>query len=224
MFIVVMGIIFYVIAFILFMLTYMWPIFRTVYLDWIAMILMMIPWFIVLYRIYITRSWHQVDKIPIKKHLINYLRRDNVVIPVLGERAYPGESFIDVVHIGLIEFLGKDCVYNWGDKKIVWGLENINFTPDPRYFNFTHLLYELGFRNSDEVKMVLKGENLELMGKVYAKMMEYDEIHGANKLMDNMADYDGDVRVFESMPEKKKGHREIANFLDKLHIGRKDDR
>ena len=220
MFIVVIGIIFYVMAFLLFMLTYMFPIFRMVYLDWIAMGIMIIPWVITLYRIYITKSWLQVDKQPIRKHLINYIRRDNEVIPVLGERAYPGESFIDVPNLGLIEFLGKDCVFHMGDKKIVWGLENINFTPDPRYFNLTHLFYEIGFRDTNDIINVLNGDDLELMGKVYINMMGYDEEHGVNRLITELKEYSGDVAKFEPLPEKN--HRDIINKLDRIHIRKKE--
>lgn len=208
------GIIFYTMAFALFMITYIFPIFKIVYLDWIGMGLTLIPWIFLLYRIKITRCWYHVDRLPIWKHLINYIRRDNEIIPVIGQRAYPGESFIDVEKIGLIEFLGKDCVYQWGDKKIVWGLENINYTPDPRYFNFTHLLYELGFSDTNDVINVLRGDDLELMGKIYINIMEYDNLHGAEKLMDDMANYSGETKVFEAVPETK--HDKIAGILDKL--------
>jgi len=190
-----------------------------VYLDWIAIIIMIIPWGFTLYRIKVTRCWYLVDKIPIWKHLINYLRRDNEVIPVVGERAYPGESFIDVEKLGLIEFLGKDCVYQWGDKKIVWGLENINFTPDPRYFNFTHLLYELGFTDTNDVINVLRGDDLELMGKVYINMMNYDDNHGANRLIDEMEEYDKEVITFEATP--KVSHNDIVKKLEKIDFRRK---
>jgi hypothetical protein len=139
------------------------------------------------------------------------MRRDNEIIPLVGERAYPGESFLDVKELGLVEYLGKDCYYNWGDKKIVWGLENINFTPDPRYFNFTHMLYSIGFTDSEDVKKVLKGEDLELMGKVYLKMQEYDGEHGGAKLVEDMKEYDGKVVKFEPVDE----HKRAIKLLDK---------
>jgi len=220
MLLIIIGIILYTMAFVLYTLTYIFPIFRMVYLDWIALFIAIVPYVIVLYRIHVTRCWHHVDKLPIWKHLINYLRRDNEVIPVVGERAYPGESFIDVDKLGLIEFLGKDCVYQWGDKKIVWGLENINFTPDPRYFNLTHLLYEVGFTDTNDVTNVLKGEDLDLMGRVYMNIIEYDDLHGASKLMTEMEEYDGKIIEFKPVPQK--GHKDIAHFLDRVHIGKKE--
>ena len=220
MLLIIIGIILYTMAFVLYTLTYIFPIFRMVYLDWIALFIAIVPYVIVLYRIHVTRCWHHVDKLPIWKHLINYLRRDNEVIPVVGERAYPGESFIDVDKLGLIEFLGKDCVYQWGDKKIVWGLENINFTPYPRYFNLTHLLYEVGFTDTNDVTNVLKGEDLDLMGRVYMNIIEYDDLHGASKLMTEMEEYDGKIIEFKPVPQK--GHKDIAHFLDRVHIGKKE--
>jgi len=140
-------------GFFLFMLTKMYPILQIAYLDWIALILFVAPWIVTLYRISITHTWKLVDKIPLWQHLIIYARRDNEIVPLIGKRTYPGESFMEGGKgLGLLEYLGKDCWYNWGDKKIVWGLENINYTPDPRYFNFTHLLYNIGFTDSDDIK------------------------------------------------------------------------
>jgi len=211
MFLVCISVAFITGGLILFYLTKLFPILQTVYLDWICLMLFIAPSIIIFYRIHVTRTWKHVDKLPLWKHLIDYMRRDNEVIPIIGERAYPGESFLDVKQLGLIEYLGKDCYYNWGDKKIMWGLENINYSPDPRYANFTHLLYTLGFSDSDDVINVLKGNDLELMGKVYLNMLEYDGKRGAGKLVKEMEKYDGKVVDFE--PVKKYG--DIVEFLDK---------
>jgi len=191
MLIIIMGVLFFVMGFVLMILTGMFPILRLVYLDWFAMFFMMIPYIFTVYRIYVTKAWKQVDRLPTWKHLINYLRRDNEVVPITGERAYPGESFLDVPKLGLVEFLGKDTVYQWGDKKVLWGLENVNFTPDPRYFNLTHLFFTLGMQDSNDVSEVLSGNNLELMGRVYLNMLDYDKEHGVNKLVTELKEYDG---------------------------------
>ena len=187
---------------------------RLIILDCCVFALLLIPWIVTLYRIKTTRCWYQVDRIPVWKHLIKYLRRDNEVIELLGERAYPGESFIDVPMLGLFEFLGKDTVFHQGDKNFVWGLENINFTPDPRYFNFTHLLWELGFSDSDDIRNVLQGNDLELMGKVYLKMENYDNGHGVQRLVTELQEYDKDVVVFK--PMKETSHKNITDIIDKI--------
>lgn len=175
---------------------------------------------LIFYRIRMNQCSDQVDWIPKWKIPIKYMRRDNVVVELKGTRAYPGESIIDVPELGLIEFLGKDCFYSWGDKKIVWGLENINFTPDPRYSNLNHLMWEIGFRTSEDPKRVLdpqSEEDLQYMAIVYMKMLEYDENSGVKKLVKEMKEYDGKVVKFEP-PEDKKDDVQIREILDGIKV------
>jgi hypothetical protein len=197
------GVVFISAGFFLYLMTWMFPILRIAYFDWIALLLMSLPYCITIYRLHVTKAFKQADNIPKWKHLINYMRRDNEIVPVIGQRAYPGESFIDVENLGLIEFLGKDCVYTWGDKKVIWGLENINFTPDPRYFNLTHLLWEIGFHNSEDIKNVLSGRDLYLMGRVNLNMDNYNGNHGVEKLVKDFKNYSGkkvDFKPNKSLP------------------------
>jgi hypothetical protein len=168
----------------------------------------------------------QADRIPKWKHLMKYLRRDNETVEVLGERAYPGESFVDVPLLGLIEYLGKDCYYNAGDKKYAWVLENMNFTPDPRYSNFTHVLWNLGFTNSDEVKKVLNGDLPGLREKIYYNMEQWDNNHGAKKLTRDLKEYDGGTVNFKPSFAKQHNHDTIASKIDKIKrikVRRKND-
>jgi len=221
MFIIIIGIIFFAAGTILFLFTGIFPILRLVYFDWIALIIMCIPYILVLFRLHSSRCWKQADRNPKWKHLIKYLRRDNETIEVLGERAYPGESFVDIPLLGLIEYLGKDCYYTSGDKKYAWVLENMNFTPDPRYSNLTHILWSLGFGNSEEVKAVLTGvEGTDgLRDKVYKNMGEWDDNHGVNKLNKELEGYDGKVIDFKPSIVK---HNKIGEMVDKLsHIKRR---
>jgi len=187
------------------LLTDIMPIFQKVFFHWFGFIFACAGSIYLIYRLVVTQTLKHADRPNKGKHLINYLRRDNEVVPVEGIRAYPGESFIDVQGLGLVEFLGKDCYYTWGDKKVIWGLENINFTPDPRYFNLTHLLWELGFTDSVDVYNVLNGLDLELMGRVYLHMKKYDNGHGSKKLVSDLKEYDGPVVDFE--PVKTVGDR-----------------
>ena len=190
------------------------PIFKMLLFPWFGMIFATGATIYLLYRLFVSQTIKHADRPKKWKHLINYLRRDNTVVPIEGKRAYPGESFIDVEGLGLVEFLGKDCYYTWGDKKIIWGLENINFTPDPRYFNFTHLLWELGFTDSTDIYNVFNGKDLELMGNVYQKMLIYDKGHGVNKLVKELSEYNGVVVDFE--PKKKIDVKDIHGKVDKL--------
>lgn len=216
MILVVIPMFLMVLGFIFFYLSEIMPIFRIVFFQWFGMLFMGVATIFVFYRIYNTRSWKQVDSLPKWKHLINYRRRDNEIVPIYGDRAYPGESFLDVPKLGLIEFLGKDCFYTWGDKKVLDGLENINFTPDPRYYNLTHLFYELGFTDSVDVSNVLMGHDLELMGRIYLKMLDYDNSHGVNKLMKDLKEYDGREIVFKPRGKTVLEHGAIAKVIDRM--------
>lgn len=212
MMVVAVPIMFMLIGFLFMYIAEIMPIFNRLLFPWFGFIFACAGSVFLLYRLYVSDTLKHADKNKKWKHLINYLRRDNTIVPIYGERAYSGESFIDVKGLGLVEFLGKDCYYTWGDKKVIWGLENINFTPDPRYFNLTHLLWELGFTDSIDVSNVLYGKDLELMGRVYLKMLEYDSAHGVNKLIDDMKEYNGKKIDFKP----KASIKNIHNAIDKI--------
>jgi len=163
--------------------------------------------------------------LPKWKHLIKYLRRDNETVEVLGERAYPGESFVDVPLLGLIEYLGKDCYYNCGNKKYAWVLENMNFTPDPKYSNFTHMLWSLGFSNSDEVKAVLCGGLPDLRQHVFDSMMRWDDGHGVNKLNKSLVGYDKKTVSFKPTLATRKHNiiKKTSNIVDTDFEPKQDD-
>jgi len=198
MMLIITGISLFVFGFFLMFLTKINPLFGMVYFDYIGLFLAFTPFILVLYRMMVTtKTYELTEKIPKWKHFIAYMRRDNTVVPMKGTRTYPGESFLDVPKLGLVEFLGKDCWYTWGDKKILWGLENVQFTPDPRYSNLCHLLNEIGFKDSEDVKNVLNGTDLDLMGKTYLLMNKYDNEHGVNKLIQDMKTYDKTKVVFK---------------------------
>jgi len=212
MMIIVVPMFFIVLGFVFMYLSEVMPVLDRLFFPWFGFLFACMGSVFLLYRLYVSNTLKHADRVSKWKYLINYLRRDNEVIPVHGIRAYPGESFIDVPGLGLVEFLGKDCFYSWGDKKVIWGLENINFTPDPRYFNLTHLLWELGFTDSVDVYNVLNGKDLELMGRVYLKMLEYDKKHGVNRLISDMKNYNGSVVKFKPARSLDDIHR----LVDKL--------
>jgi len=213
MFLIGISIGFFITSFVLMLLTTIFPIMRYLFMDWIALILMFVPTVIILMQLSSSHCMKQADRLPKWKHLIKYLRRDNETVEVLGERAYPGESFVDIPLLGLIEYLGKDCYYNSGNKKYAWVLENMNFTPDPRYSNFTHILWKLGFSNSDEVKIVLAGGLPELRQKVYDNMLQWNNSHGVHKLNSDLENYDGKTVSFKPSPID---HDSIAKKIDKI--------
>ena len=215
MFLIVIGITCATISIMLYIFTLVLPILKLLFLDWIALILMLVPFMITILSAYNSRCLKQIDRQPKWKHLIKYLRRDNETVEVLGERAYPGESFVDIPLLGLIEYLGKDCYYNSGNKKYAWVLENMNFTPDPRYSNFTHILWNLGFTNSDEVKQVLLGKLPDLRDKVYNNMLLWNNNHGVYKLNQELKDYDEKTVSFKPSPiSRQKQYNDIVSKVD----------
>jgi len=132
------------------------------------------------------------DTIPMGTAPIAYIRRDSNIIPLLGKRIFVGESFLDVPRLGLIEDLGKDTVFTWGRKKLRFGLENISYTPDPRYWNMTKELYRLGFDDTDDLYNILnipdikdkqlKAHYLERMANIYW-MMTHDQPRSTERLL-----------------------------------------
>jgi len=217
MMLILLSILCFMMGFIMLFLTKIQPLFGLIYFDYIGLVVCFLPTIIILYRmIAVTRTYTLTEKIPKWKHYIAYMRRDNTVIPLYGKRTYPGESFIDVPQLGLVEFLGKDCWYNWGDKKILWGLENMCYTPDPRYSNLCHLLSMIGFSNSDEIRDVLNGNDLNLMGKTFLAMNEYDQEHGIPRLIQEMKTFDKPRVVFKDHLEQGSPIDTIRGRVDEL--------
>lgn len=200
-------------GFMLIALVKMMPIFQMIYLDWIGAFLLFLPFLIVIYFLINNDMYLWVETISKWKHRIAYMRRDNRVIPMTGRRIYASESFLENMDLGLIEFLGKDCVLSWGKKKIVWALENLNYTPDPRYASFTYMLYELGFSSPQDVVNVLNGEDLELMAKVWVNMQVWDSGHGAKKLVHDLKNYKGKNFDFKERAELER-HKSISEIVD----------
>jgi len=164
-------------------------------MDYVGVFMMIAAVIVLIFRMGMTGVSKQFEYISPMQSLIYYIRRDANVVPLLGTRVYSGESFLDVPKLGLIEDLGKDTVFSFGGKKIRFGLENINFTPDPRYFNLTSELYRLGFDDSDELNMIMnipgigdkntRAYYLERMGRIYWNMV-HPPLHGAKRFVENM--------------------------------------
>jgi hypothetical protein len=181
------------------------PLLALMMMDWIGIFMMCGAMFILLFMFGISQVGLQYDSIPAGTAIVNFIRRDGILVPLLGKRIFSGESFLEVPKVGLIEDLGKDTVLLWGKKKIRFGMENINYTPDPRFFNVTKELYSLGFDDSDDLYNVLNVNNmdattdskrkayyLERMANIYWNMT-HEKPRGATRL----------VLSFKRKPAKK---------------------
>lgn len=183
-------------GFMLWFITQFVPFFKVLGLDWVGQFMEGGAIFILLFVFGLSQTGLQYDTIPPGTAVINYIRRDGLIAPLLGKRIFSGESFLDVPRLGLIEDLGTDTVFLWGKKKVRFGLENINYTPDPRYWNMCKELYELGFDDMEDLYNVMNIPNmdnktektkkvyyLERMGNIYWNMT-HNHPRGVKHLMD----------------------------------------
>ena len=219
-------------GFMLFFMGYVDPFMHMILMDWVGAILMLmapIGYFVTLYT---SQTIKRFDPIPKNKALLDFIRRDGLDVDVIGTRIYSGQSFLDTEGLGLIEDLGKDCVFLKSKKKIRYVLENLSFTQDPRFWGFTSELYRLGFNTSDDVYNVLNGLDPELMAQVYLNILKYREQKGAKRLIEELkASKPKPAKRFKIMiPKRKKveqqmvkevkqqvrdRHKEIEEFLEK---------
>lgn len=198
-------------GFFLYFLVYNIPLLRIVYFDWIALIIICIPTIILIYGIVSKKVLYFIEKVPKGKALIFFLRRDGEVVPVLGSRAYPGESFLDIPRLGIVHDLGKGSVYNLGMNKVRFVLENVNHTPQPRYANFTDWLYKIGFNNIQELQATLNGSFPEKEEEVIEKIPRWkaEPIDILEKEL---------KETVKPFPKKADGddHTVAASFIDRM--------
>jgi hypothetical protein len=192
------------------------PLLALMAMDWVGVFMMAGCVIILLFMFGISQVGLQYDSIPAGTAIVNFIRRDGIIIPLLGKRIFSGESFLDVPKVGLIEDLGKDTVLLWGKKKVRFGMENINYTPDPRFFNVTKELYSLGFDDSDDLYNVLdipnikaedskrKAYYLERMANIYWNLT-HEKPRGAARL----------VLSFKRKPAKKVVFNKKAKPIEK---------
>lgn len=183
-------------GFMLWMMSQFVPLLRLMMMDWVGWFMAIGGIFILLFVFGVSQTGILYDTNPAGTVPIPFIRRDGIIAPLLGKRIFSGESFLDIPRLGLVEDLGIDTVFLWGRKKVRFGLENINYTSDPRYWNMTKELYLLGFDDSEDLRNVLDIPNmdnerdklkkvyyLERMANVYWKMT-HAQPRGVHHLMD----------------------------------------
>ena len=176
----------------------------------LGLVILLLPCIILLYGIYRNRLIWNLEELPKDKLLIWFLRRDGSIVPVLGTRAFPGESFIDVPKLGLIHDLGKGSVYRIGKNPVRFALENVNHTPNPSYANFTNWLYNLGVNNLKELQDTIKGEEgfKEKQAEVSKNIDEYKPV--IDKL-------EAEIQAEKRKKEfKKQEYEHVSNIVDKI--------
>jgi len=185
--------------------------------EMMGLIVLLMPCIILLYGVYHNRLIWNLEELPKNKLLVWFLRRDGSIVPVLGSRAYPGESFIDVPKLGLIHDLGKGSVYRIGKNPVRFALENVNHTPNPSYANFTNWLYKLGFNNLKEVQDTIKNEEgfQDKQNEVKEKITEFKPI--VDKLEAEIKAEERTQAFVKTQEEtKEKEHSAIADVIDRI--------
>ena len=202
----------FVVGAFLFILARLNPFFAFILMDWIGLFAMVGSLMILLIAFPFSESGMLYDTIPAGSAMIPFIRRDGIIAPVLGKRVFSGESFLDVPKLGLIEDLGAGTVLLWGRKKIRFGLENISYTPDMRYANLCATLRQLGFDDSEDLKMILnikEIKDLDVKAYYLSRMaevnwnMDHAPSRGAKRLVESFQQYKGPkVNFWKKKPKK----------------------
>jgi len=214
----------------LYVITYISPRFRIVYLDWIALFVMMVPWILDMYFMTKEGTLLQTDKSKPWTTIVDFIDRNRDVHSVNANRPFHALSFLEARGLGLLENKGKDSVLKKGSKKYVLALENCEHTPDPDMMLASEILYELGIQSTYTLKKLLTGEFLDagdykIMGQVLVNMQNYEMNHGGHKLVNEWKNYDGRDIEFKP-PVKKREYNEplfdVGKHIDNLVSSRRN--
>lgn len=215
----------------LYALTYFFPKYRVLYLDWVALFVMMVPWMLNIYFMKKEDTFNQTDSQKPWTTNIDFIDRNRDVHSVVANRPYHAQSFLEAKGLGLVENKGKDSVLKKGSKKYTLALENCEHTPDPDMMKAAEILYELGIQSSYSLKKLLTGQYLDagdykLMGQVLVNMQNYEYKHGGHKLINEWKNYDGKDIEFKPKPEEKKNfpYYDIHDSIDNLFNKKKEIR
>lgn len=191
------------------------PGFLPVSLGWFLMgfIIMFIALIGIFFRIKMTGVGLRFDKPPKGQSIFNFMYRDGSSMDLHGKRR-PGLGIFDLPQLGVVVDVGRlptpGSVYRFGGKPIRYALQDIGYTPNPKFTTIYSFLSALGFNNMEDVQDVFKGRNPELMVKVWNKLVEYEPQTPEDKIVDNIIDMtpsetaENTVMWKEEIPKKKR--------------------
>jgi len=193
----------------LYVLTYLDPRFRILYLDWVAIFVMMLPWMLNIYFMKKEDTFNQTDTQKPWTTIIDFIDRNRDVHSVVADRPRHAQSFLEASGLGLVENKGKDSILKKGSKKYVLALENCEHTPDPDMMLASEILHELGIQSMYSLKKLLTGQYLDagdykLMGQSLINMQKYEYNHGGHKLVSEWKSYEGKNIKFAAKTIEKK--------------------
>jgi hypothetical protein len=183
---------------VLFFMAKIVPLFGLFFFDWMGIMLLGMAAFILFFGFAPSDTGLLYDTIPAGTAVVPFIRRDGIIRPLLFKRIFSGESFLENPRVGLLEDIGKGTVFLWGKKKVRFGIENLNYTPDPHHWPLTTELYELGIDDTDDLYNLrniplmdpvkdrqLKEYYLVRMAEVYYRMKNRPE-RGAKHLVNEL--------------------------------------
>lgn len=201
----------------------------------IGFIFLIITIIAILFRVSQTGCSKRFDKLPKGKGLFNFLYRDGTSTDIIGMRRV-GLGIFDVPEHGVIIDIGRlpnpGSVYRFGGKNIRFALQDINFTPNPKFTTIYSFFTELGINNADELYDVLNGYNPELIIKVWNRLCYYSYPDATDKIVQNIQDMtpkekkqldkdwrsniDKDKKKQEKELDSEETHRNITQIIDKF--------
>lgn len=220
------------------------PFFSYILMDWVGIFSMVGGVLILLIAFPFSDTGGLYDTLPAGACFIPFIRRDLSIAPVTGKRVFAGESFLEVKGAGVIEDLGVDTVLLWGRKKIRFALENLNYTPDPRFFNVCRELYRLGFDDEEDLKAILyelpqmdpvknrmkKAYYLDRMAQIYWELTHPPK-RGGERFVSLLKTYKTKTGAFgirryqRPVDEKQNDSQRVSDVSERLEklIGGKED-
>ena len=176
----------------------------------------------IIIRIKTSGAGKRFDKTPKNQGLFDFIYRSGDIKDVYGTRI-PGLGLFRILNLGMIFDIGREpapgSIYNVGDKKLRFALQDINYTPNAKFPGFYRYLKNLGFNNMTEFQDVLNGYNPDLMLKVWNRLIEQEEHHPEDVIVNrvknmNKRELEANNRLFKYETRKIKEPKEITQKDD----------
>lgn len=195
------------------------PMMSSMYIDSFgALICWLAPMMLVVWRLKAGQCYDYFKQ-PVKnKPLFEFLYRVGDKRTVHGDRL-PGTGYSTVPKLGMIQEIGVpgEGVFRQGDKPVQQVLQDVAHTPNPKWYNFTYWVNQLGIANLDELAQVWDGFNPELMAKVWNRLMDMPQREPAELFMDRVTNLEPqDRRMYDKalLSYRKKSLLSRDGFVD----------
>lgn len=187
----------------------------------LGMVFPLIAVFGMMYRVKSSGCSKRFDKVPKDKRVMEYIYQDGNVTDVIANRRM-GMGIFEIPNYGIIVDVGRlptpGSVYTFGDKKINYALQNLYFTPNPKFTSIYTFYTEIGINNGDELYNLLNGLDAELLVKVWNKLCRIN----LTSSIDNIVEYAKNITPEERKIMNKEWKKTVSN--DRLREMKKIER